>query len=279
MTMPYDDAGTSRVTRFEVFTGAGRRRDWPPEVKASILAESFSGQETVCSVARRHGMSPSQLFTWRRQLRKQMESQGAGVPAFVPAVVDVGSAEELAPVAHRPKQRRRSKASAVELEIDGVAVKISRGADAGVIAAVIEALRAKAWLRYYDVEPDQFDFILASWDTASTLSEEADWSVGTIWGVADGSIYLLHVERERLESPELRHRIEAIHSQFHVDVTIIEDAALGRGIVQDLRRTSPTCQPIAIPVRIEKIARMQARAVMFETGKVSRNFREAGTAA
>ena len=205
MTMPYDDAGTSRVTRFEVFTGARRRRDWPPEVKASILAESFSGQETVCSVARRHGMSPSQL------------KDNAGI--------------------------------------------------------------RRAWLRYYDVEPDQFDFILASWDTASTLSEEADWSVGTIWGVADGSIYLLHVERKRLESPELRHRIESIHSQFHADVTIIEDAALGRGIVQDLRRTSPTCQPIAIPVRIEKIARMQARAVMFETGKVSRNFREAGTAA
>lgn len=142
MTMPCDDAGTNRAMRFEVFTGAGRRRDWPPEVKASILAESFSGQETVCSVARRHGMSPSQLFTWRRQLRKQMESHGAGVPAFVPAVVDVGPAEELAPAIQRPKRRRRSKASAVELEIDGVAVKISRGADAGVIAAVIEALRA-----------------------------------------------------------------------------------------------------------------------------------------
>jgi transposase len=142
MTMPCDDAGTSRVTRFEVFTGVGRRRDWPPHVKASIVAESFSGQETVCSVARRHGMSPSQLFTWRRQLRKQMESQGAVVPAFVPAVVDTGSAAEPAPPIRRPKKGRRSKASAVELEIDGVAVKISRGADAVVIAAVIEALRA-----------------------------------------------------------------------------------------------------------------------------------------
>lgn len=95
ITMPCDDVGTSRAMRFEVFTGAGRR-DWPPEVKASILAESCSGQETVCSVARRHGMSPSQLFIWRRQLRKQMESQGAAVPAFVPAVVDVAPAEEPA---------------------------------------------------------------------------------------------------------------------------------------------------------------------------------------
>jgi len=142
MTMPCDDAGPSRVTRFEVFSGTGRRRDWPPEVKASIVAESFSRQETICSVARRHGLSPSQLFTWRRQFRKQMESQGAAVPAFVPAVVDIGSPDEPAPAVQRPKQRRRSKASAVELEIDGVAVKIGRGADTGVIAAVIEALRA-----------------------------------------------------------------------------------------------------------------------------------------
>lgn len=85
---------------------------------------------------------PIALFTWRRQLRKQMESQGAVVPAFVPAVVDTGSAAEPAPPIQRPKKGRRSKASAVELEIDGVAVKISRGADAVVIAAVIEALRA-----------------------------------------------------------------------------------------------------------------------------------------
>lgn len=60
----------------------------------------------------------------------------------MPAVVDVGPAEETVPAIQRPKKRRRSKASAVELEIDGVAVKISRGADAGVIAAVIQALRA-----------------------------------------------------------------------------------------------------------------------------------------
>ena len=63
MTMSYDDAGTSGAQRFEIFTGVGKRRDWPPEVKASIVAESYSGQETVCAVARRHGLCPSQLFT------------------------------------------------------------------------------------------------------------------------------------------------------------------------------------------------------------------------
>ena len=46
MMMTCDDAGTSVVRRFEVFTGAGQRREWAPEVKASIVAESYSGQET-----------------------------------------------------------------------------------------------------------------------------------------------------------------------------------------------------------------------------------------
>lgn len=149
MTMSYDDAGTNGVRRFEVFTGVGRRRDWPPEVRAAIIAESYSGQETVCAVARRHGLSPSQLFTWRRELRKQLESQGLSLPvearpgpAFVPAVIDPLPVAEPAPPIKRLRKRRRVSSSAIELEIDGIAVKIGRGADAGVIAAVIEALKA-----------------------------------------------------------------------------------------------------------------------------------------
>ena len=142
MTMSCDDAGTSGVQRFEVFTGAGRRRDWPDEVRASIVAESFSGRETVSAVARRHALCPSQLFIWRRQLRKQMEERGVplqAAPVFVPAIVEATPTVEPLTTARRPNKRRRSKVSAVELEIDGVAVKI---ADASVIAVVIEALKA-----------------------------------------------------------------------------------------------------------------------------------------
>jgi len=126
----------------------------------------------------------------------------------------------------------------------------------------------RGWLRYCDAPPEEFDVKLVSWDTASTLDENADWSVGTVWGLADGEIHLLEVIRDRLEAPDLRHRIEEVHDRTGADITLIEDADLGRGIAQDLRRTSRVCRPLLVRPHIEKIARMQARSVMFETGKV-----------
>ena len=163
MTMSCDDAGTRVVQRFGVFSGAGTRREWPSEVKAAIVAESYSGQETVCAVARRHGLSHGQLFTWRRELRKKLEAQGLSLPAkpapmggvsfgdrisiaapssFVLAVVDPLPAGDPTPASRRRRKRRRLNAGAVELEIDGVSVTVGRGADAEVIGAVIAALRA-----------------------------------------------------------------------------------------------------------------------------------------
>ena len=149
MTMSCDDAGISGVRRFEVFTGAGKRRDWPPEVKASIVAESYSGKQSVSAVARRHGMSASQLFTWRRLLRKEMEERGIALPVapraapmFVPAVLE--EQEQSPPtVSSKPASRRRSsRASTIELEIGDALVRIGSSADADTIAAVITALRA-----------------------------------------------------------------------------------------------------------------------------------------
>jgi transposase len=155
MIISGDDPVSRGVQRFEVFTGAGRRRDWPPEIKASIVAECGSGREGVSAVARRYGLDPSQVYAWRKDLRQKLEDRqlaDKGLPlptaapeaaTFVPAIIEPDVVPDLAPV-RRTRRRRRATvaAAAVELEIDGVAVKIGRGADAGMIAAVIEALKA-----------------------------------------------------------------------------------------------------------------------------------------
>ena len=85
------NAITEPVRRLEVFTGAGRRRTWRDEDKARIVAEIAASGDSVCAVARRHGLSPQQLFGWRRQLRSETGDSEAEGPQFVPAVVDVGS--------------------------------------------------------------------------------------------------------------------------------------------------------------------------------------------
>ena len=149
--MSYADAGSSGVRRFEVFTGVGGRRKWTREEKAAIIAESYAGVESVCAVANRHGLRHTQLFTWRREMRRAAEAAGitlpvamapAPEPLFVPAVIELEPMTATVPAPRKKRSRRtRPEAAAVELEIDGVAVKIARGADAGVIAAVIDALK------------------------------------------------------------------------------------------------------------------------------------------
>ena len=76
----------SSVSRLEVIATGSRRR-WTLEEKRRIVAESYGAPRIVSATARRHGLTPSQLFTWRR-----LESQGrltadVDEPAFVPAVV------------------------------------------------------------------------------------------------------------------------------------------------------------------------------------------------
>ena len=58
--------GTSNVRRIELITGTGRRRRWSSDDKARIVGESLKPGANVSEVARRNGLSPQQLFAWRR---------------------------------------------------------------------------------------------------------------------------------------------------------------------------------------------------------------------
>jgi len=69
--------GVSEVRRIELITGIGRRRRWSREDKARIVVESLTGGVSVSEVARRHGLSPQQLFAWRREARALLHEGGA----------------------------------------------------------------------------------------------------------------------------------------------------------------------------------------------------------
>jgi transposase len=139
-----DNAITKPVHRLEVFTGAGRRRTWSDEDKARIVAEIVASGESVSAVARRHGLSPQQLFGWRRDLQvSQTALSHAEELQFVPAVLDVAPSSPLVRRQRKmPRHPVKPSAGMIEVEINGVTVRVGRGADAKTVTAVLRALKA-----------------------------------------------------------------------------------------------------------------------------------------
>ena len=65
---------------------------------------------------------------------------------FAPVVVEGPALPMIGPPAEaklRPKKTRRSRQVGIELEIDGVVMRVGRGAEAKTVAAVIRALKAQ----------------------------------------------------------------------------------------------------------------------------------------
>jgi transposase len=137
----------SSVRRLEVITGTGRRRRFSDDEKARIIEETLAPDAVVSDIARRHGLTPQQLFTWRREARRrQVVPAAKTAPVFVPAVINETGVKNTGKSSKKPAHRRRgSQASGIiEVEIDGVTVRVSGGADAKTVAAVIRALKAGA---------------------------------------------------------------------------------------------------------------------------------------
>jgi transposase len=140
-----DNSITKPARRLEVFTGAGRRRSFSDVDKARIVGEIVASGDSVSGVAR-HGLSPQQLFGWRRQLREsQVGLSEADGQRFVPAVVDVASsASAVRRQRPSPQCRAEPGAGTIEVEVDGVMIRVGRGADAETLMVVLRALKAVA---------------------------------------------------------------------------------------------------------------------------------------
>jgi len=133
------DPKEETVQRIEVITGGGeRRRRWSDDEKAEAVEESLRPGVVISQVARRRGLSPQQLFTWRREAR-QNAAASDGAP-FTPVIVEARAAaaaalmSESKPVSVRPHT--------IELDVDGASVWIWREADVGMVTAIIDALKA-----------------------------------------------------------------------------------------------------------------------------------------
>jgi len=131
--------GAAAAQRLEIFTGAGRRRAWTAAQKAAIVAESFGDGALVSHVARRHGLTPQQLFNWRRQAGREA-NEGIGGPPFAPVVVE--TLRMAAPTAESAESKPAARPPVIELDVEGSSVWIWPGAKVTMVTAIIGALKA-----------------------------------------------------------------------------------------------------------------------------------------
>ena len=117
------------VRRLEVITGAGGRRRWSADEKARILEEAMAPGAVVSEVARRHGLSPQHLFTWRRQAKREA---GNHPLAFTPVVV----APDTPP---RPTACREA---VIEIAVEGAVIRVPSGVDRATLAVVLQTLKS-----------------------------------------------------------------------------------------------------------------------------------------
>ena len=118
--------------------GVERRRRWTRDEKARLVAETLAPDACVSSIARRHDVAPSLLFTWRRQARVSKPE-----PLFLP--VQVAAEEAPAPTAKRSR-RRRSKMPSSTIEIDlgsGRRLTVGADVDAAALARVLDVLERR----------------------------------------------------------------------------------------------------------------------------------------
>ncbi len=93
------------------------------------------------------------------------------------------------------------------------------------------------WFAYYDRLPDitAEKYIDQSWDTASKIDPQNDWSVGTTWLLKDGFYDLLDICREKLTYTALRAKMTEKAIEYYPPVILIKDAGVGTGLIDVLR--------------------------------------------
>jgi transposase len=137
-----------RVRRIEMITGAERRRKWSAEEKAEIVAESLTEGAVVSDVARRHGLSPQQLFGWRARLRTAVKGSAPScdvTPSFVPAIVENEPPCPAAPALPAAVMAMGAGVApaSIEIALGGVIVRVRGEADPRALTAVLKALRVR----------------------------------------------------------------------------------------------------------------------------------------
>jgi transposase len=109
-----------------------RRRRWTTEQKQTIAAQSLIPGASPTNVARLHGISTGQLYTWRHALKAAQP--GAAIGRFARV--------EVAPQPLAPPEIQARPPGLIEIALsDGTTVRVEAGIDPRALRRVLAVLR------------------------------------------------------------------------------------------------------------------------------------------
>jgi len=155
-------------------------------------------------------------------------------------------------------------------KVTGSAVFSAQYQQAPVPAEGLYVMRS--WLKRYNIVPEKQpgDVIVQSWDTASKDGVFNDWSVCITALKRKREVFVLDVFRGKLKFPDLRRKVEELARRHSINALLVEDAASGAQLVQQLREDKPDGIPAPVPVRpdADKVTRFSAQTPRIEAGEL-----------
>jgi transposase len=115
----------AEVSRLDASPATPRRR-WSAAAKERIVVASMEPGVNVSAMARTQGLSPQQVFTWRRQAagKSGPKTAGAAGPSFAMVALDGAEAGAI-----------------VELSVAGVTLRIGPTVPAARVREILRAIR------------------------------------------------------------------------------------------------------------------------------------------
>src|ERR671927_156141 len=109
-------------------TVVSTRRSWAAWEKRAIVDEAQQATSSISAVAHRHGITPSLLFRWRRELlRQERSAERPPEPAFVPLALPSPGETSCPP--------EKDVGGVIEVECAGARARIAGPVDLATIVA------------------------------------------------------------------------------------------------------------------------------------------------
>ena len=140
-------------------------------------------------------------------------------------------------------------------------------------------IKREWWKVWEERNPPQCQFLIQSWDTAFLKKERSDYSACTTWGVfyhpdqngaMQPNLILMDAMKEKMEFPTLKKRAYELYQYWKPEALIVEAKAAGTPLIFELRAMGIPVAEYTPSRGNDKIARVNAVADLFSSGKVWR---------